>query len=75
VPGGTQPQTLLLTPADFVPTDEKAGPLTSWSQIDVLGLCGFHPDQKPDQKPDAKTARQPTWDGPLPEFQRLEWRR
>ncbi len=65
VPGSPEPQTLRLTPADFVPTDEKLGPLTSWAQLDVLGLCGFHSEEKP--------ARTPGWDGPLPEFSRVEW--
>jgi putative heme-binding domain-containing protein len=65
VPGSAEPQTLRLTPADFVPTDEKLGPLTSWEQLDVLGLRGFHPDEKP--------AQPPGWDGPLPEFKRIEW--
>jgi dienelactone hydrolase len=65
VPGSAEPQTLLLEPADFVPADDKLGPLTSWAELDLLGLCGFHPDEKP--------ARQPAWDGPLPEFQRVEW--
>ena len=65
VAGSPEPQTLLISPRDFVPTDEKLGPLTSWAQLDVLGLCGFHPDEKP--------ARKPAWDGPLPEFTRVEW--
>jgi len=66
VPGGSAPQTLSFVPADFVPTNEKDGPLTSWAQLDVLGICGFHPEERP--------ARRPAWDGPLPEFQRVEWR-
>ncbi len=66
VPGGSAPQTLSFVPADFVPTNEKDGPLTSWAQLDVLGICGFHPEERP--------TRQPAWDGPLPEFQRVEWR-
>lgn len=66
VPGGTEPQTLSFTPADFVPTDEKDGPLASWAQLDVLGLCGIFTGERP--------ARQPSWDGPLPEFHRVEWR-
>jgi hypothetical protein len=28
-------------------------------------LCGFHADEKP--------ARSPAWDGPVPEFARVEW--
>jgi hypothetical protein len=66
VPGSAEPQTLLLKPADFVPADDKLGPLTSWAGLDLLGLCGFHADEKP--------ARQPAWVGPLPEFERVEWR-
>jgi len=66
VSGGSGPQTLFFTPADFVPTNDKDGPLTSWAQLDVLGICGFHSEERP--------ARQPAWDGPLPEFQRVEWR-
>jgi hypothetical protein len=66
VPGGSAPQTLSFVPADFVPTNEKDGPLTSWAQLDVLGICEFHPEERP--------TRQPAWDGPLPEFHRVEWR-
>jgi len=59
--GGSESQTVSLTPADFVPTDEKLGPLTSWGQIDALGLCPSRPDE------------QPNWTGSPPEFQRVEW--
>jgi len=65
VPGQSEPQTLRFEPADFTPTDESAGPLESWSQLDQLGLCGFFPGERP--------ARKPAWDGPLPEFLRVEW--
>jgi dienelactone hydrolase len=65
VQGGSGPQTLAFAPADFVPTDEKAGPLTSWAELDVLGLCGTYAAD-----PGAKQAK---WDGPLPEFLRVEW--
>jgi hypothetical protein len=62
--GSAEPQTILLSTSDFVPTDDK-GPLTSWAELDLLGLCGFHGDEKP--------ARSPAWDGPVPEFARVEW--
>jgi dipeptidyl aminopeptidase/acylaminoacyl peptidase len=62
--GSAEPQTILLSTSDFVPTDDK-GPLTSWAELDLLGLCGFHADEKP--------ARSPAWDGPVPEFARVEW--
>lgn len=65
VRGGEGFQTLVLAPADFVPADDEADVLTSWDQLDVLGICGFHPDEKP--------ARKPAWEGPLPDFARIEW--
>lgn len=66
IPGGPEPQTILLTPADFVPVDEKLGGLTSWRQLDLLGICGHHADARP--------ARPPEWHGPPPKFVRVEWR-
>jgi len=63
--GGSDPQTLSLAPADFVPDDAKLGPLTSWAEIDVLSLRGDRAHGKP--------AKTPGWDGPLPEFTRVEW--
>jgi len=65
VKGGPEPQTLAFARADFVPTDEKAGPLRSWAEIDLLGLCGSYAAQR--------GAKQAKWDGPLPEFLRVEW--
>jgi hypothetical protein len=66
VPGGADPQTLSFSSGDFVPTNEKDGPLESWAQLDVLGICGFHSEERP--------ARQPVWNGPPPQFKRIEWR-
>lgn len=63
VPGTAAPQTLVLAPGDFT---DKDGPLASWAQVDVLGLCGFFAEGQP--------AREPSWDGPLPAFHRVEWR-
>jgi dienelactone hydrolase len=64
--GQPEPQTLLFELADFTPTDESADTLESWAQLDQLGLCGSFPAARP--------AREPGWDGPLPEFLRVEWR-
>jgi len=66
LPGGAEPQSLSFVPADFVPTDDQPGGLSSWSQLDLLGICGHHADERP--------ARPPEWHGPPPEFVRLEWR-
>jgi len=65
VPGSAEPQTLSFVPADFEPTDGQAGPLTSWADLDLLGLCGTCGGPRP--------AREPTWDGPPPRFLRIEW--
>jgi hypothetical protein len=65
VQGSPEPQTLAFTPADFSPTDEKAGPLVSWAELDALGLCGTDAADR--------GAKQATWDGPLPSFLRVEW--
>jgi len=65
VQGSPEPQTIEFAPADFLPTDEKAGPLVSWAELDVLGLCGTYAA--------VRGAKQAQWDGPLPEFLRVEW--
>ena len=65
VQGQSQPQTLLFELTDFSPTDPSAGPLESWSELDQLGLCGFFNGERP--------AREPGWNGPQPEFTRIEW--
>jgi hypothetical protein len=57
---------VLFTLADFTSADEKAGPLASWDEVDVLGLCGVRGDAAP--------GRPTGWDGPDPEFRRVEWR-
>jgi dienelactone hydrolase len=66
IPGSAEPQRVTFTPADFIPTDENFGPLTSWAELDHLGICGHYPGEQP--------KRQPSWSGPPPEFVRLEWR-
>ena len=65
VPGGDEPHVIRLSPADFVPAKEQDGSLATWAQLDVLGICGHHPDERP--------ARTPAWNGPPPEILRVEW--
>jgi hypothetical protein len=66
VRGQPEPQTLLFALTDFESTDESGGPLESWAELDQLGLCGFFPGVRP--------AHEPVWEGPPPEFTRIEWR-
>jgi hypothetical protein len=66
VQGAAEPQAIAVVPTDFVSTDEEGGPLGSWGQLDLLGICGHFADERP--------SRQARWDGPPPEFRRLEWR-
>jgi hypothetical protein len=66
IPGGlANDQTILIDLAEFKNT-EDGSPLKSWAQIDVLGFCAqFHAQGRP-----ATMAR---WQGPAPEFKRLQW--
>ena len=64
IPGSDAPQTLTLDLNDFTSPE---GPLTSWSEIDQLGLCA-HFVAKGSTASDA-----PLWKGPAPEFMRLAW--
>jgi hypothetical protein len=66
IPGGPEPQTVLFALADFTSADGKEGPLASWDEVDLLGLCGLRTAPGPD--------RPNGWDGPDPEFHRVEWR-
>jgi hypothetical protein len=60
-------QTVVLEAADFKSTAADGAPLKSWSQLDVLGLCAYHQEKGQPAKP-------PRWNGPAPEFIRLEWK-
>jgi dienelactone hydrolase len=64
IPGSDAPQTLTLDLKDF--TDPE-GPLTSWAELDQLGLCA-HFAAKGSTASDA-----PLWKGPAPEFLKLAW--
>lgn len=64
IPGSDAPQTLTLDLKDFTSAE---GPLTTWSEIDQLGLCA-HFAAKGSSASDA-----PLWKGPAPEFLKLAW--
>lgn len=65
IPGAETPQTLSLELKDFTSTDTSGDSPASWSEIDLLGLCATFGDT-------ASEARR--WNGPAPEFQRVEWK-
>jgi Dienelactone hydrolase family len=65
ISGAEAAQTVTLELKDFT-SREGASP-KSWAEIDQLGLCARH--TQPGEA-DAKPAR---WDGPVPEFVRVEW--
>lgn len=64
IEGGVEAQTLRFEPQDFVAAE---GPAESWTEIDQLGICA---NFTPRNKPAAEAQR---WNGPPPEFLRLEW--
>ncbi len=63
LPGASDPQTVVLQLSDFQRDDGVA--LSSWSHLSELGLTATNPE--------LPVARVPRWNGPLPEFKRLEW--
>ena len=67
IPGADSEQMLLLQPGDFVSPEGLDGALTSWAQLDQLGICS-HFNQR---RESAKEA--PLWNGPAMRLLRLEW--
>ena len=68
IPGHAEPQTIALSLADF--KDADGNTLTSWSQLDQLGLCASYEEKARGERP------QPAqWNGNFPAFHRIEWRR
>jgi len=63
LPGGEEEQSVSLTPMDFVSPE---GPLASWREVDQFGICAHF-------TPRGGSGLDPKWDGPVPEFLRLEW--
>jgi dienelactone hydrolase len=64
IEGADESQSLLFEPRDFIAAE---GPAESWAEIDQLGICAnFSPRG-------AAGASVPLWNGPAPQFLRLEW--
>jgi hypothetical protein len=76
VPGGSQPQTVVLAAIDFIDSADGT-PLKSWAHLDQLGI-GMRRPAAPKMQSGKQSAveRLPPrpWRGPDPEFVRLEWR-
>jgi hypothetical protein len=67
IQGSAGEQEILFELSDFRGLKEGDGPLKSWSQLDLLGMCaGFN---------DGLGKQSSPWRGPAPEFVRLEWHR
>jgi hypothetical protein len=62
IPGADTAQTVALALSDFT---SETGPPTSWAGMDQLGLCAQYA---------AKGSEPTRWNGPAPEFLRVEWR-
>jgi hypothetical protein len=66
IQAGAKPQTISLSAADF--KDGEGLSLSSWSQLDQLGLCAHY------EAPQRGVAPQPAqWKGDFPQFHRIEW--
>ncbi|MFO1004087.1 MAG: dienelactone hydrolase family protein [Planctomycetaceae bacterium] len=66
IQGSAGEQEIVLEFSDFRGLKDGDGPLKSWAQLDLLGMCAGFKDGR------GKQASQ--WRGPAPEFVRLEWR-
>ncbi|MFP6900553.1 MAG: acetylxylan esterase [Opitutales bacterium] len=65
---GGEPETILLRPADFKEVQSGAA-LQTWAELDQLGLCAKYQVKRGK----AKTFPETPWQGPRPNFIRLEW--
>ena len=63
IAGGATPVTLTLGLDDLEPVDGTTGRLTSWAELDLLGICASY----------GPVAQAPRWDGPPPVFRRIRW--
>jgi dienelactone hydrolase len=64
IQGSDETQSVTLAVADFTSSD---GPLASWKEVDQLGICAHFGNRD-------NPAEQPLlWQGPSPEFMKLEW--
>ncbi len=66
IPGGVEPQSVTLSPADFAGLTEKDGTLTSWDHVDQFGICAHHEGS-------GIPMSESKWAGGPPVFSRLEW--
>lgn len=66
IPGGKEPQSVILAPADFAGLKEKDGTLASWDHVDQFAICAHHEGSG---IPSSETK----WAGGPPVFSRLEW--
>jgi hypothetical protein len=64
IPGADADQTIVLEAKDFSSPD---GALTSWDQLDQLGICAHYEPRGAPKK------EIPLWKGPAPEFLKLAW--
>ncbi|MCA9161487.1 MAG: acetylxylan esterase [Planctomycetales bacterium] len=67
ITGSDKPQTVTLAPGDFQSTDASRQPLTSWRELDQLGICAHFADRRESPQPS------PTWNGPDMTLLRVEW--
>jgi len=67
IPGSDVEQTLLLAPQGFLGANPSDAALSSWAELDQLGICAtFNPPRSP--------AREvPLWNGPAMKLLRIEW--
>jgi hypothetical protein len=65
--GGDDWQSVKISPSDFL-TPDKQQPLTSWEQVDLLGLRAFYQQRGSD-----KIFGSNRWKGPQPRFQNMRW--
>jgi hypothetical protein len=76
VSGSRDEQTILLDVTDFKDADNGES-LKAWSQLDMLGIGARAQSMNPHGKfkplPN-QPARPASWNGPAPEFTRLEWK-
>ena len=64
--GAESEKVLTFQLSDFASPD---GPPTSWAELDQLGLCAHFVN------PGSTAGKVPLWNGPGPQFLRLEWAR
>ncbi len=66
--GNREPQTITLSPGDFLPTAQHP-PLSNWSQLDQLGICAYYQERR---TPNNEPVRR--WQGTPLQVLRVEWK-